>query len=213
MSEQVCALCGAPSLENYFDDGKHHYLQCPNCQLVALDSAQRLSLAEERAYYELHENSPNDPGYRKFLSRIADPLIAALNPPAKGLDFGCGPGPTLSRMLEEHGFEMHDYDPAFFPDRTVLKTQYDLITATEVLEHLHNPGQTLKQLLAMIRPGGTLAAMTTFLPEKDQFAQWHYRRDPTHIHFYSVDTFHWVASHYELNASFPAPNVVFFRKQ
>ena len=61
-----------------------------------------LSAADEKAQYDLHENDPNDPGYRAFLDRLAGPLDKRLAPHSHGLDFGCGPGPTLSVMLEEH---------------------------------------------------------------------------------------------------------------
>jgi hypothetical protein len=32
-----------------------------------------------------------------------------------GLDYGCGPGPTLSSMFREKGFKMADYDLFFKP--------------------------------------------------------------------------------------------------
>ena len=35
---------------------------------------------EEKAQYDLHENDPYDLGYRKFLSRLTDPLLAKLPP-------------------------------------------------------------------------------------------------------------------------------------
>ena len=43
------------------------------------------------------------------------------------------------------------YDPFFFPDRTRLSRRYDFITATEVVEHLHRPGEELERLWAMLR--------------------------------------------------------------
>jgi len=49
-----------------------------------------------------------DPRYRRFLARLAEPLIAHLPKGARGLDFGCGPGPTLSLMLREAGFACAD---------------------------------------------------------------------------------------------------------
>ena len=48
----------------------------------------------------VHNNNPYDSEYRKFLSKIIEPLIDKIIPGAKGLDYGSGPGPTLSLMLE-----------------------------------------------------------------------------------------------------------------
>ena len=36
---------------------------------------------------------------------------------ARGLDFGCGPGPALTLLMEEAGFaKMNLYDPFYFAD-------------------------------------------------------------------------------------------------
>ena len=62
----------------------------------------------------------NDAGYRRFLSKLADPLMARLAPGARGLDYGCGPGPALAAMLREAGHEVALYDPFFAPDPAPL---------------------------------------------------------------------------------------------
>ena len=54
--------------------------------------------------------------YREFLSRLEHPPnVPKLPAAAEGLDFGSGPGPTLSVMLEEQGYRMSLYDPFFAP--------------------------------------------------------------------------------------------------
>jgi len=52
------------------------------------------------------KNSPDDPRYRAFLSRLFIPLNERIAPESCGLDFGSGPGPTLSVMFEEQGHTM-----------------------------------------------------------------------------------------------------------
>ena len=115
-----CPLCGGPEAASFFerDDpryGPRRYARCPACALVFLDPALRLGPEHERARYATHRNHPGDAGYVAFLARLTDPLCARLRPGWRGLDFGCGPGPTLSTMLAERGYPTADYDPLFFP--------------------------------------------------------------------------------------------------
>ncbi|GAB4575991.1 MAG: class I SAM-dependent methyltransferase [Rhodothalassiaceae bacterium] len=179
-----CILCACAPVETFETGDGRRFRRCPVCALVFLDPAQRLSLADERAHYRLHRNDPEDPRYRAFLSRLADPLCKRLRPGAEGLDFGCGPGPTLSLMLAEAGHVMHCHDPAFVPDETLLRRSYDFVTLSEVLEHIHRPAEIFDLLGRLVRPGGTIAIMTGFLESDIDFERWHYRRDPTHVAFY-----------------------------
>lgn len=212
-SSPPCPLCHSTRNQQFFQEAEKDYWQCTNCQLVFLDPAQRLSKEEEQAYYQTHKNDPEDLGYRKFLSRLSQPLLEAVTAPAKGLDFGCGPGPTLSIMLEEAGFEMHNYDPLFFPEAGLLEDNYEVITCTEVLEHLHNPGKELSLLTRLLHSGGTLAVMTGFTPSAEEFERWHYRRDPTHVCFFGPATFQWIAEHFSLRLRLPDQNIALLKKQ
>ena len=164
--------------------------------MVFVPPTEFLPISEERGHYRQHENNPADPNYRRFLSRLFIPLIERLSPNAVGLDFGCGPGPTLSVMFAEAGFRVENYDPAFMPDETMLESQYDFITATEVVEHLHQPRFELDRLWNRLKPGGWLAIMTSPLPPSEKFASWHYKTEPTHMMFYDRETFDWLADHW-----------------
>lgn len=172
----------------------------------------RLSAVEERRIYELHENNPEDAGYRRFLSKLADPLMAHLPPGAEGLDFGCGPGPALAGMLEEGGFTVALYDPFFHPDNAALTRTYDFITCTEVVEHLHEPAEVFGLLDQLLRPGGWLGIMTCFQTDDARFDNWHYRRDPTHVVFYRQATFQWLARKHGWALEVPVKDVVLLRK-
>lgn len=171
-----------------------------------------LSREQERAFYRTHNNEPDDPGYRRFLARLANPLHERLAPGSEGLDFGCGPGPALARMLEEQGHRVVLYDPAFFPDPSPLQSCFDFITCTEVVEHLHSAYAVFEQLFRRLRPGGWLAVMTCFQTDDDRFAGWHYRRDPTHVVFYRVETMAWLAQHFGMTLDIPVKDVALFRR-
>lgn len=160
----------------------------------------------------LHENDIFDPAYRRFLSKLAVPLIARLTAGARGLDYGCGPGPALAAMLGESGHPMALYDPFFFPDTAPLSRQYDFITCTEVAEHFHQPAIEFDRLEDMLRPGGWLAVMTCFQTDDTAFENWHYRKDPTHVVFYRAETFVHIARLRGWSCTIPCKNVALMQR-
>src|SRR5690606_3632388 len=135
----------------------------------------------EKAHYDLHQNSPHDPGYRGYLGRLFQPMVKRLAPTASGLDFGCGPGRTLSVMFEESGSRVRLYDPYYARDEQALARSYDFVTATEVVEHFSAAGEELDRLWSLLKPGGCLGIMTKLALDKAAFSRWHYKNDPTHI--------------------------------
>lgn len=207
----ACPLCGSTP-DEFHRDHRRRYERCPECRLVFVPPEFHLSPAEERAVYELHENTPDDPGYRRFLSRTAGAIAARVPPGSSGLDFGSGPGPTLSVMLTEIGYAMALYDPFFAPDESPLGRTYDFVTATEVVEHLRRPAESLATMWRCARPGGILAIMTKMVIDQDAFSRWHYKDDPTHISFFSVDTFEWLGARLHARPEFVGTDVVLFER-
>jgi len=171
-----------------------------------------LPINEERAEYDKHENHIHDQGYRKFLSRVFNPIKERIQPSAKGLDFGCGPGPALAEMFKEAGFDMSTYDPFYAKNEKVLNGSYDFITSTEVIEHVKNPVQYLNQITKMLKPGGTIGLMTKLVTDQHAFKNWHYKNDQTHIRFYSKKTFKFIANSYKLNLKFIGNDVIILQK-
>ncbi|MGB3135651.1 MAG: class I SAM-dependent methyltransferase [Nodosilinea sp.] len=172
-----------------------------------------LSRAAERAEYDLHQNHPQDLGYRRFLSRLAIPLMERLDSSSTGLDFGSGPGPTLSVMLEEAGHTVALYDPFYADNASVFDRRYDFITATEVVEHLSQPGLELDRLWSCLMPGGTLGLMTKLSRDDAAFARWHYKSDRTHVCFFSVQTFQWLAARWQAELTIVGQDVILLSKR
>lgn len=193
-------------------DVQRMYWRCENCDLVFVDKANLLSIGDEKRIYDCHQNDPSDLRYRTFLSRLWLPLSQRIPPKSTGLDFGCGPGPTLSEMAEEQGFCMSIFDPIYFPISTALQQQYSFVTATEVVEHIYWPGVTLRKLWAIIQPNGYLAVMTKLREESTVFAQWHYKNDPTHVRFYSRNTFNCLAEEYNASLEVIGDDIIFLKK-
>jgi hypothetical protein len=208
----LCPLCRASGARPYAAAHARDYFACDECRLVFVAPAQRLDAAAERARYEMHRNDPGDERYRAFLDRLCAPLVARLERGAVGLDYGAGPGPTLSAMLTERGFPTTDYDPFFAPDAEALTRTYDFVTCTETLEHLYSPGDELERIDALLRPGGWFAAMTELRRDERRFESWWYVRDPTHVCFYREQTLEWIAARFGWTLERPAPNVALFRK-
>lgn len=147
----------------------------------------------EKARYDLHNNTFDDPRYREFLRPLAEVVRTHCPPPATGLDYGAGKAPVLADILTQMGYITNVYDPYFADRPEVLDRQYDFVCASEVVEHFYSPGSEFPRLRSCLRPGGILAIMTAIYATSIDFPSWYYRKDPTHVAFYSSTTFVWIA--------------------
>ena len=232
-STTPCPLCGKQETGSFSKDKGREYFRCPDCFLIFTHPRHHLPPADEKKRYDLHQNSPQDAEYRNFLNRLFLPLNALLKPASRGLDFGSGPGPTLSVMLEEAGHKVSLYDSFYAPDPRVFEHRYDFITATEVLEHLREPRQELDRLWHCLKRDGVMGVMTKLarpdrpcLPDQaaarglseqacaqEVFAKWHYKNDDTHICFYSKETFHWLGKKWGADVTFEDADVILLKKK
>lgn len=215
---QRCPLCSANDSAFYHRDKKREYWQCFNCELIFVPKSFHLSIDEEKALYDLHINDPNDLNYRRFLTRFLNPLLVNLNRQStdthrpSGLDFGSGPGPTLSLMLKELGFQCENYDLYYAKHEHLLKPYYyDFVTSTEVVEHLRDPYSVFKKLFSLVKTNGYLGIMTKRSDTLERFKHWHYIQDPTHICFYNEITFKWLANEFNCKVIFPENDVAIFQ--
>ncbi|MCP4716771.1 MAG: class I SAM-dependent methyltransferase [Deltaproteobacteria bacterium] len=213
MRNSSCPLCFSQDHDAFFSNRDRDYLRCPLCHLVFVPPEQFLSAEEEKDRYDSHRNSSDDPRYRLFLSRLFTPMQDRLDPGSCGLDFGSGPGPTLSVMFEEVGHTMSLYDPFYAPDQSALENKYDFITATEVVEHLHQPEREFSRLWGCLKPGGFLGIMTKLVIDRDAFSCWHYIRDPTHVCFFSQETFTWLAQQWQAELTFSGNDAIIMHKK
>ena len=147
------------------------------------------STVEKRLYCN-HNNSFANEGYVRMFRKFIDDFIEPYSGEMKtALDFGSGPGPVLATLLREHGMDVDIYDVYFSPEKSYENKTYDLITCTEVLEHLKDPLPTLRLLVDHLNSQGILAVTTMFHPGVgEEFQNWWYRRDRTHICFYTNRT-------------------------
>ena len=206
-------MCGGEHNSFYFEDKKRTFYKCETCALVFVPPRFYVDSVVEKKQYDNHKNSIEDEGYCHFLTRLIDPMEAKIPKGSYGLDFGSGPGPTLSELFKRRGFEMDIYDPYYAPNDDIFSKKYQFITSTEVIEHMYNPMFEVKRLLEMLEEGGVLGLMTMFVPEnKDDFKQWFYKNDPTHIAFYSEETFQWLACYIDAKLDIVQRDVVLLQK-
>lgn len=210
-----CPLCGSEDHSLYASDQEREYRHCPVCKLIFVPKNFHLNEEKEKAHYQTHENDSADQGYRRHLDKMVGPLCEMLPKASQGLDFGSGPGPTLSLMMIERGHQCENYDPYFYPCEENLERSYDYISLTEVIEHLSSPREVLENLLLKISKNGLLGVMTqphTVNKSATDFLKWYYKKDPTHITFFCLESFTWIALKYDLELSQPRPDIFIFRK-
>ena len=218
----VCPLCNSKETKIFHDDnivnskrfnmGRLYY-QCLACELIFLNESMLPNQEIEIKKYNEHTNNPEEEGYRKFLQNLLDPLTEKLRVGDEGLDFGSGPGPTISVIMKERGFNVCDFDPYFNNDLSLLDKSYDFVTSTEVFEHFFKPKESLELVLSLLKDGGILGVMTKLYQNSINFNDWYYRRDATHVIFFTENTFKWIASHYHLKLEILSDNVIILQKQ
>jgi len=209
---KTCVVCGSKELQPFMKIDCKYYWTCVVCKVRILSQQHWLSSDEEFKYYQTHRNISSDPGYQKFVSQLANPILNKLTSNSRGLDFGSGPDPALSVILRQNGHQMTLYDPFFFPCKQSLKQTYDFIVCSEAAEHFHEPAIEFQKFDRLLVDNGWIGIMTNFQTEDTQFKNWHYRRDPTHVIFYRQETFKVIGKRWNWEPYFPSKNVVLFQK-
>jgi 2-polyprenyl-3-methyl-5-hydroxy-6-metoxy-1,4-benzoquinol methylase len=192
----ICPFCGSslgafkPTVEN------RTYHQCSDCQWIALDASHFLSLDQQKERFLQHENTDQNLGYVEMFENFIETCIEPFaQKGSRILDYGCGPEPVLAMLLSRKGYEVKTYDLFFHANETALQEKYDVIVLAEVPEHLANPLEVLKDISEKLNPKGVIVLMTLFHPnDRERFSQWWYRRDKTHVSFYTLKTIEKLAS-------------------
>ncbi len=211
--KNCCPLCLGSRVSFFSKDKNRDYYRCSDCKLVFVLSKDFLSAKDEKKKYDHHQNSIENSGYCQFLDRLLIPMQSYLKSGAKGLDFGSGPGPTLSILMEQRGYDISIYDHFYANNPEVFEQKYDFITSTEVVEHLHDLRNELDRLWQHIKVDGVLGVMSAFIPENQPFNRWYYIRDLTHVRFFSRESFRWLAQNWGVEVVFPQDGVAIFLKR
>ena len=210
-----CLICSNSNLLTWEVSAKPErtYFKCERCDYLFMDPEQRLSSEQEAERYRHHQNQASA-GYIKFFEPLVEEIekqrAANTN---KALDFGCGPESVLMDLLKQKSWQVTGYDPLFLQNKNVLKERYDLVTCTEVWEHVHNPILVFDQLQSLLATNSLLAVMTSGYPKNAEFSSWYYRRDLTHIGFFTESTMKVIAEKYNWDLLFAKSPYWIFRKK
>lgn len=161
-----------------------------------------------------------DPVFRAYLSGFIDPVLEKTGPVRTIYDYGSGPEPVLSGILSERGYSVRFYDPFFAPDTVPFEQGADLVVCHEVAEHFFEPLRDFSRMEECLAPGGFLAVGTMLFPfdenperSRERFASWWYRKDFTHVSFYTSRALSLCAASVALEYIGPAgKNCELFRK-
>lgn len=192
-----CKICNSDSYILLDEQFNIEYHRCKECGFIYADPLSHLVPGDEKKEYSSHNNSIDDLGYVQMFKRfqkVFEPFLIG----DKVLEYGSGPTPVFSELLRKDGYEVTSFDPFFLPDESYLNKSYDLITSTEVFEHFTAPMDEIEKLVKLLKPQGVLAVMTQFAKDDIHFLQWWYRRDYTHISFYTHKSFEVIAAVYGL---------------
>ncbi|MGL5021317.1 MAG: class I SAM-dependent methyltransferase [Mycoplasmatales bacterium] len=196
MYNNTCQLCNGDTLMICISDV--NFFQCPTCMLVKRDLNDRLTANEEINRYNQHVNKIDDVSYQNYFKKyIEEGLVPYINNKYSCLDFGSGPKPVLKYVLErDYNLKVSIYDKYYSVDSSVLNKKYDIITCTEVVEHIDDIIGLFKQFSLLLNDDGILFIMTNFhnIKIKDnygikEFSDWFYIRDKTHVSFFNNNTF------------------------
>lgn len=173
----VCNICNN-NLE-ILNINKTKYLYCKTCECL-----YKIKLPSSKEEYDRYLYHNVDDNYKDYMNNIFLKIKDFLND-GISLDFGCGKEKTLETIFKNNNLKMYSYDK-YFIDFNYSNYKYDNIILNEVFEHIKNPYDLLKELILLLNDKGRIIIGTNL--HKNNFNNWWYLRDITHITFYSKKT-------------------------
>lgn len=196
--EKKCPLCGTAGVLFSEANGKKYY-NCSLCKSIFMAKEHYLTAQEEKERYKEHNNDVDDPRYQNFVAPLVKAVQSDFGPDDIGLDFGCGTGPVISKLLKDDGYEVNLYDPYFANYPENLKLKYDYIVCCEVMEHFYYPYKEFHRLHSLLKVEGAIFFKTSIYSDDFDFDTWFYKDDPTHVFFYQEKTLKWIKEYFQFS--------------
>ncbi len=183
-----CNLCGSSLIARLFDTGGCEVVKCRKCGLVflpprvATDDIYSEDYFVQRKDYFFNdgvtdasgEESAHISDFREGLAWIE----TYERPPGRLLDIGCAMGAFLS-IARDNGWQCHGVERSAYAasvarqrhsgieifagrlrDKGYPSGFFDVITMWDVIEHLPDPLEELKEVRRILKPGGLLLVNT-----------------------------------------------------
>ncbi len=188
---KTCPVCGGASLRKVFAaDAAHDEVRCPDCGLffyVPLPTPE-----EQKAFYDgqwadgaseyhaLFDNTALEAENLRFSFEPRLELFAARGYSGRILDVGCSVG-TFLKAAKARGWDVHGLDlgeeacartaaavgcPVHCATLETLDRpdgSFDVIHASQVIEHVLDPAAFLAAARRLLRPGGALLVATPII--------------------------------------------------
>ena len=141
-----CRACNGETAPSFVKVG-HQYFECVSCQSVMTASIS-CDETNNEASDERNQRENNDERIFRFLTLPGIPNGALV------VDFGCGDG-ALVRAMQERGYDAKGIDL----DTTLQLKDVDEVSAfsmVEVIEHLYDPIQALKEMAGRLVDRGVI---------------------------------------------------------
>jgi SAM-dependent methyltransferase len=192
-------------------------LHCDRCRFSwVADPLADLGAVYDRAYYEGRGADPLvDYAYEaehpertirahewRGLLRLVQGLTS-VGPGTRWLDYGSGTGGLVAYLRREAAVEAVGFETGWgaesmrrqgIPQLTIAELEraqgtFDVVTAVEVLEHVAEPMEVLRQARAALCQGGLLLVTTGNAgPYRDRLARWRYVVPEIHVSFFEPGT-------------------------
>lgn len=206
MIQKLCDLCNSGRKKCLFSREEFKVVKCEDCGLVYVDPQPSHERINEY-YTELNENTKTGAICQsevekkhciKRLSKIKQYIKGGVI-----LDYGCGISP-FSNLAKREGFDCYGFDLdkeaieickkngiSMLAEEEIKKNHFDVITLSQVLEHIPYPKYKLEWLRTKLREGGMLLIEVpniNSLNSKLQGKNWFYYRIPYHLTYFSMKT-------------------------
>jgi 2-polyprenyl-3-methyl-5-hydroxy-6-metoxy-1,4-benzoquinol methylase len=206
MEQVQCNLCGSIDASPLFVKQGYHIVRCKICDLVYVNprnTPEELRKFYDEAYHEFIDHDPLKCSKAKLITK----RLLKYSSGNKLLDIGCSTGTFLNEAKQEFnvtGLELASWSADFarktynlqivnttlseakFPDHT-----FDIITFFELIEHIHNPFDFLREVNRILCPGGIIALSTGNVDSLDALLQrsaWYYYAPQFHLYYFSLKT-------------------------
>jgi len=205
-----CAMCGHEQADASAAEGQDPYRSCFACDGVFLHPLppQQTNVVFEGTAGVQHQADLEGRRERYFLRHLVrlEEAVGTTTTAHRLLEIGCGSG-VLLKLAWQRGWRAHAIELSADMARLALAAQpgaqviigdasdpgvwsgaHDAVLALDVLEHVLDPDQLLRNIHAHLKPGGVVLIQTPNtrgLRHRLQGARWEMRDPRQHMHLFS----------------------------